>query len=177
MEEHKYKANPVNYKALESCGDLGVPKLVSKESTVCEPFAISLTNKLPQVQVSPVRRCVEKHRFECVCTTIYEAYNTRLSTSRCSPQKEETVVAFKAKPINKEMLQRPLFIPKPSEKDLTEVTMLYRKCFACWLIILTCSFAPSQAHSPVFQTKVRAAAHTSTCAPVEVPSPPCALHL
>jgi hypothetical protein len=107
MEEHKSNANPVNYKALESCGDLGVPKLVSKESTVCEPFAISLTNKLPQVQ------------------------------------KEETVVAFKAKPINKEMLQRPLFIPKPSEKDLTE------------------------AHSPVFQTKVRAAAHTSTCAPVE----------
>lgn len=52
--------------------------------------------------------------------------------------------AFKAKPINKEMMQRPLFVPKPSEKELTE------------------------AHSPVFQTKVRAAAHTSTCAPVEV---------
>ena len=66
-------------------GDLGVPKLVSKEPTVFEPFLISHTNKAP----------VE--------------------------QKEETFEPFKVKTVNKDMLARPLFIPKSSDKELTEV--------------------------------------------------------
>ena len=66
---------------------MGVPKLVSKEPTVFEPFHISHTNKAP------------------------------------AQQEEETVAPFKATSVNKDMLARSQFVPKPSDKELTEVKM------------------------------------------------------
>ncbi len=137
MKQHAWTANPVNVAALESTGDLGVPRIAKKALTTTEEFHLSTSARPAAKEPEPIvttfkAREVDKRILQSVqfqpqpsSKQLTETASPHLRTreraaSKEAPQPETFNTDFKARPVPATVRQKPAPPPRPPSVDVTE---------------------------------------------------------